>query len=296
MRPLPTEIREAALLTEQGFWLLKFTKAIGQQKEEVMRRLGLILAVLTMLGGVLVASPVVRADDQIYCGPNCQGWCPYGGGCIYDIQHDSCYIFCNPPPPPDPKPLPWRPGCYYDQGCGCMLCDASGVARIPHLTLHLDKAPLETALEQVATKAEIPIVAPSLKQGTVSLGIENARLEFVLSEIAKQVDAVPVVRGTLHSIELVPKGELAERTFSPPPSGPADDLSMDFQDVDSVIAIKMVAEAARIDIVLPSSLADRTTGSHVHASWRDLLQQIVGSKAKDARLSVTSNGLVQLEP
>jgi len=248
-----------------------------------MRKVVLIMTTLLAFGTTSWAMPLYDVTC-VQCGEYCSGCCE-GAGCA--AGGDSCVIVCSPPRPPGGTCPP-----DYPAPCGV------GMRQLPNDTVTLTAAnvPLESTLGTLSEAAGIPVIAPSVKGLSISLAARQARMGEVLEDIARQVRAVPVFRSSLHAIELVPRRELSARVFSLNAQPLNAKLRVEFNKIGITDAVRTIATAAGVDIIIPSGLSGKVSGSYGEMSWQNLLETVLLASGNPARVQVSSNGLVRISP
>src|SRR5262245_11484425 len=144
-----------------------------------------------------------------------------------------------------------------------------------------DPVPLEEALGRVSKVFGVQVIASTtLLSQDVRLIAPRAGLAGMLDSIAEQAGAVAVVRGWRRTVELVPTADSSGRRFSSRASeDPEPHLSVAFERVDAVEALRMVAGAVNVDVVVPRGLSGRVSGTFTDVSWKEVVRAIAGPAA-----------------
>ena len=256
-----------------------------------MSRRALMFCALALFGAILFALPSARAEVCMRCGQSCGLCCPVGVACYFDAD-GACHSSCLGGGTGKPY-FPLRPSecdAGEDWDCDFLLQTPTASGASP------DSIPLESALNAVSAATGVPVTAPSLKKRFVEVRHERADLGALIGSIAAQVGAVPVVRGTTDTIELVPAEDLQKRRFSPEAVASVLTMSAEFQDTDALQAARMIARAARVDIALPQGFSGRITATFRERDWKDVMESVTGAAHAVGRLQILPNGLVWIVP
>jgi len=182
--------------------------------------------------------------------------------------------------------------CDYDGdewGCGIALT-------FPGDEASTESIGLDAMLSAVSSASGVAIIAPTVKQRMLPVRIAGRDLAAIVGAIAVETGAVPVVRGSIDVIELVPLGDLEKRRFAKQPASTEMRITVELADTDLVQATRLIARQTRQDIVLPRGFSGRINGSFRDQDWKEVLQAVANASRSRGRLQVSPNGLVRIVP
>ncbi len=240
--------------------------------------LGLALAWVVVSQSALAYTCSIKASccqSSIDCssgqGCTCTYTCPPGGTA-------SCSCTCT------------------DSGGGgsCDTCKGQICCEGP--SVEVAGVPVGTALKDLTQKTGILFRAP-LVDSKVQITFRASKAPFGewVHTIARQMNTVPVYRGAQKAIEFVPVDMLNRERYSEHPLDEPFDAG--FSGLDAGSAVRLIAETAKIDIVVPEKLtANLLDGDFPNMEWRASLQAVLKLAGSDGHVVAEPNGLVRIVP
>jgi hypothetical protein len=145
-------------------------------------------------------------------------------------------------------------------------------------------------------ETKVSFVAPDEAEGLlVDLDVETQTLDSLAHHLGKQLNAVPVYHPADAAIEFVPLAEVGQREFSGRLLPPETLICAHFVDASPGGALRSIAQAIGIDIVVPPGLRGTVNGSFRDLSWSEAMDAVLSASGNKGRVVVSSNGLVRVE-
>ena len=166
--------------------------------------------------------------------------------------------------------------CETRQTDGGTTCGGEGGTCCEGVPVEADKISLHGLLSDLGERSGMKFIAPTLDPKSI-VSVHAGKMGFGdwVNEIAGQLQTVPVYRAKSGVIELVARPQLSDVRFSEEPLTRPFDAK--FLNTEVGRAIRLIGEAAGIDIAVPGGLTGRVTGDFPALGWKASLEAVLAA-------------------